>query len=341
MSQSKKSLGQFYTKNSAYITQGLLDVFPNEGIVVDPFVGEGDLLNIINNKTEMYDIDPKIKNTIKRDTLANPLDYKNKWIFTNPPYLAKNKNKDKTLYNLYNVDDLYKASILSIIGCEGGIIIIPLNFFSSDNGDTRKKFLSLYEVIKINVFEESVFDDTSYTICAFSFVKKENVEQSINFKFFPSGKELPINLFKKNGYKIGGEIYNLEQSDVKVSRLLIGQEKPNSKIFLNAIDTGTLDGMIRLSLREEPFYGKQTDRAFATIVFNRNFSLREQEEIVERFNKTLLKYRNKYNSMFLTNYRNSTAHMARKRIGFKLAYIIISNIIKNMENCWLKSKKML
>lgn len=306
-------------------------MFPKDGIVVDPFVGEGDLLKLLDNKKEMYDIDPKIKSTIKRDTLKNSLDYNKKWIFTNPPYLAKNKNRDKSLYEQYKTDDLYKASILSIIGCEGGIIIVPLNFFSSDSGQVRKEFLSRYEVVKVNVFEEQVFDDTSYTVCAFSFIKKGNIEQNIDFKFFPSLESLSIKAKKDSSYQIGTDVYNLEKSSVKIRRLLIGDECPNSKIYLNAIDTGSLEGVIKLSLKDSPFYGKSTDRAFATIVFDMDFSEEDQKTIVEEFNKRLLDYRRKYRSMFLTNYRNSTPVLSRKRIGFKIAYLLISNIIKELK----------
>ena len=35
---------------------------------------------------------------IKRDTILNPPNYNNKFIITNPPYLARNKSKDKTLF---------------------------------------------------------------------------------------------------------------------------------------------------------------------------------------------------------------------------------------------------
>ena len=45
--------------------------------------------------------------------------------------------------------------------------------------------------------------------------------------------------------------------------------------------------------------------------------------IIDEFYKRINEYRDKYNSLFLTNYRNNL----RKRIGFDLAYRIISNII--------------
>ena len=75
--------------------------------IVEPFVGKGDLIkfveenyNISNYSFELYDIDPKIKNTIERDSIKNPPNYNNKFILTNPPYLARNKSKDKELFDL-------------------------------------------------------------------------------------------------------------------------------------------------------------------------------------------------------------------------------------------------
>jgi hypothetical protein len=321
----KRKLGQFYTKNSSYITTGLLDIFNKDDIVIDPFCGEWDLLKLIKNKKEGYDIDPKNKETLLRDSLLNPINFEGKAIITNPPFLAKNKNRDKNIYNLFNVDDLYEASLLSIIGCEKGIIILPLNFFSSNRNKIRKIFLSNYKIIRLNIFEEKVFDDTSYTICSFSFVKEKNIEQKLNCFFFPSGENKTFEIKEKDGFLIGAEIFNLQKSTVKIKRLLIGGVS-NSNLFLSAIDTGSKEGKINLSIKDY-YYGKNTDRAFATIVFDKDFSLGEQIIISEKFNNKLNYYRKKYNSLFLTNYRNSTSYMARKRIGFDLAYNLISNII--------------
>lgn len=327
MFEVKKNLGQFYTKNAEYITQKLLNFIPQEVEVVDPFAGEWDLLNLVSDRNILaYDKDPKNKRTIKMDTLMNSVDYRNSWVFTNPPYLARNKNDDKEIYDKYETDDLYKAAILSIIGCAGGTIIIPLNFFSSEDDNIRTKFLSKYKVLRVNVFEEQVFDDTSYTVCSFSFVREKNIQQEIDFFFFPSGKKKTMKLKKEDGYRIGSEVYNLHKSSIKVGRLLI-DEVPNSNIFLHTIDTGAVGGEIRLKINKEHYYGKNTDRAFASIIFSKKLPMDVQLYIVAEFNKRLKQYREKYRSLFLTNYRNSTKHIARKRIGFTLAYRIISNII--------------
>ena len=38
-------------------------------------------------------------------------------------------------------------------------------------------------------------------------------------------------------------------------------------------------------------------------------------------------YRNKYNSLFLTNYRESKTNLARKRISFDLVYKIVEYVL--------------
>jgi len=170
----KKELGQFYTTNAKYITQDLLN-FPKDVTVIDPFAGNWDLLNLLENDKIGYDIDVKNKETINRDTLLNPINYKNKWIITNPPYLARNKSNNKVLYNKYGLDDLYKIAVKTLIGSEGGLLILPINFFSSEDNVVRKEFLKQYEVKRVNVFLESVFNDTSYTVCSFFYKKKKSL----------------------------------------------------------------------------------------------------------------------------------------------------------------------
>ena len=92
---------------------------------------------------------------IKKDTILDPPNYNNKYLITNPPYLARNKSKDKFVFNKYNVNDLYKCVIKEILTniCLGGILIVPLNFWSSiRNADIelRKLFLEKYDIILLN-----------------------------------------------------------------------------------------------------------------------------------------------------------------------------------------------
>ena len=71
----KIQFGQFYTTNYEYILKNM-SIPDDINNIIEPFVGNGDLLNFIKNKDkyiiELYDIDSKYKDCIKRDTLKKP-----------------------------------------------------------------------------------------------------------------------------------------------------------------------------------------------------------------------------------------------------------------------------
>lgn len=328
--ENKVKFGQFYTKRSQYIIGNLLGDLDKNLKVVEPFCGEGDLL-IFENEYEIYDIDPKIDGCEKRDTLSNPPDYKNKLVVTNPPFLARNKNKDKTLYDLYEVGDLYKVSIKSIIECSGGILIVPLNFFCDEDNKIRDLFFSRFDLIRLNIFEETVFDDTTYTVCSFSFKIKEELldYDTIECNFFPSKEVKFFELKKSTGWRMGSDFLEIinDNKNIGIKRLTIGGNA-NSNLYLRAIDTGTNTGRISLMINREHFYGKESDRTFASLKMPRQYTDEEELIICNEFNRLLELYREKYYSMFLTNFRNSTSSYARKRISFDVAYRLISYVIK-------------
>lgn len=339
--EKKKSLGQFYTSNSEYMLGGMCSIIPNGSVVVDPFAGNWDLLRLFENHLCVgFDIDPKVTGTIKQDTLNNVPDYSGKWVVTNPPYLARNKCKDKTIYNKYNVSDLYKAAIKSIVGCVGGILIVPINFLCDLRGtDVRSYFLSKYVIKELRIFEEQVFDDTSYTVCAFSFIRQDNDTQTLMPVIYPEIKKTrKLKICKTEGYVIGGVFYNrLMSSSAKVciGRLIEGTDVEGfiSNIKVRAVDSGSYDKRIKLEIGEH-YYGKQSDRVFATLVFSEKVSLSEQYIIVEEFNKEIEKQRSIYHSLFLTNYRNSSQKYARKRISFRLVYDLVNYLVyRNRKGC--------
>jgi len=339
---SKKQLGQFYTTNYKYILSNM--TIPNSvKTIVEPFVGNGDLLKFIKKsdyKLEIYDIDPKITDTIKRDTLKNPPDYSDKFILTNPPYLARNKSKEKDLYEKYKCNDLYKCFIVNLLSnvCQGGIIIIPLNFISSirkSDIDLRKKFLEKYSVNIINIFEEQVFYDTSYTVCSLYFVRKQNNEMdTIKIYIYPSKKEININLTSENNYTIGGEIYNLPQNPkYKIQRATKETKKNITNILLKCIDDNINSQLgFKIVSDEERFIDNTPNlsaRSYATLVINKSLTLQQQEHLVDKMNKYIKEKREKYNSLFLTNYRESNS-IARKRISFDLAFKICNYTLSSI-----------
>lgn len=340
----KQEYGQFYTTEYEYILQSLY--IPDEiDRIIEPFCGKGDLLSFIDKtKThtlETYDIDPQIEWTEKRDTLIEPPIYKDKFVLTNPPYLARNKSKNKELYDLYDTNDLYKCFIKELLTnqCAGGIVIIPLNFWCSirkSDIELRSDFLEIYKILHLNIFEESVFEDTTYTVCSFQFeLRKNNTPEPISTIVYPSKTKIKLYLHDKNLYTFGGEIYTLSTKNIyNITRLTYkNRENPHTNILVKCIDDN-IDNQISLSMvPNEQVYVDETEkltaRTYATLVIEPVITLEQQKELVKRFNEYLITQRRKYHSLFLTNYRESKS-IARKRISFDLVYKIVAYILEDM-----------
>jgi hypothetical protein len=75
-----------------------------------------------------------------------------------------------------------------------------------------------------------------------------------------------------------------------------------------------------------------SSRTYASLIIDPTINLERQKKIVIKFNAFLENYRNKYNSLFLTNYRESKNNMARKRISFDLVYQIVEYLLDQDNN---------
>jgi hypothetical protein len=347
--KDKKMKGQFYTVNSNYILDGLYLPPKSAKSVIEPFAGKGDLIDWLtkNGNTlpiDSYDIDPKKNGVIQRDTLMNPPNYKDAWVVTNPPYLARNKCNEKKIFDKYDTNDLYKCFINSLTSqedCAGGVFIIPAGFFLSPRDidvRCRNEFLSKYKLLKVKYFEEQVFPDTTTTVVAFAFEKSPNKlnEQSVEWISLPSGAKRVFTLTKANDWIIGGEIYNLSvPSGIKVRRHVEGQTlKPGEQrtsMTLSALDSGTMDGRISLEYKEGYIYpAKECSRTYATLcIQGRTLTNEEQKKLCNAFNTLLEKKRTETWSLFLPQFRESKEY-ARKRIPFELAYVIVLHLLSSI-----------
>jgi len=337
----KSNLGQFYTTNYEYILRNMY--IPQEiHHIIEPFAGNGDLLSFVKTpekyKIECYDIDPKHAYIQLRNTLLTPPCYDGAFVLTNPPYLARNKNTDKTLYDIHGYNDLYKCFLVNLVesGCIGGILIVPLNFLSSIlKADIllRKRFLETFTILLLNIFEEPVFDDTTCTVCSFQFERRcENtivdltIKKTIPCHLYPSNAFMEITLNSENNYTIGGEIYLLPKQETYIIERATKSTKEVgniTNILLKTIDD-SMENKLKLKIvsEEERFIDntpKLSARSYATLVITPAIDGKKQEELVKKFNDFIENHRLKYHSLFLSNYRESNS-IARKRISFDLAF---------------------
>ena len=346
---SKKTRGQFYTTRCDYILSGLGEGQPwkDAAKIVEPFAGSGDLIAWVRKQDatveiEGWDIDPKGPGVKQRDTLLDPPDYRDAWVITNPPYLARNKCADKTVFDLYDSNDLYKCFIMSLCASSprGGILIIPAGFFLSPrdvDARCREAFMSKFRITRIKYFEETVFDDTTTTVVAVAWERSPGPleEQEVPWSRFPSGETRVFTMQKSLDWIIGGDIYRLRGAPgVTVSRHVQGQapKKGVSPTFLtlHALDSGTAaGGRIALVYEKGVIYpAKDCSRTFATLCVSGRPPLTESEQIslAERFNALVEAKRDETWSLFLPQYRESKEY-ARKRIPFELAYSIVEHLL--------------
>jgi hypothetical protein len=335
---AKQLRGQFYTTQYEYILEGFSG--PPDCTVIEPFAGKGDLLRWLDtDNVEAYDIEPKAETIVQRDTLRNPPVYTDKWILTNPPYLARNKSEDKELFDTYETNDLYKCFLTSLTRqdpCRGGIFILPAGFFLSPRDvdvRCRHAFLKQYTLLKVKYFEEQVFDDTSTTVVAFAFERSpvELTTQRVEWIHMPSGQSKFFDMHAVHKWIIGGDMYALSGSTklrrhVEGHPLKVGEQQ--TFLTLNALDSGTQTGRISLDYKDGYVYpAKDCSRTFATLrVQGIHLSDDQQIRLADRFNAFLEQKRSETWSLFLPQYRESKEY-ARKRIPFELVYTIVSHLI--------------
>jgi hypothetical protein len=379
MSSNKKQFGQFFTTNYNYIFTEfdfINKIKTNECVIVEPFAGQCDLIKYLYNflrqeniNLELFDIETD-KNDLsliveKNDSLINPPNYNDKFVLTNPPYLACNKSKDKIIYEKYKQDDLYKCFLESILESDilGGAIIIPLNFLSSvrkNDIDLRLRFFKKFKIDIINIFEEQVFDDTKYSVCSIQFFRIDYKDNTLSHDH----DNTIINIFKdkkkqksfnfdtsslniNNFGMIGGSIYDTNlykiDKDIYISRLTSKnkQDLNITRIYVKCIDDNSLSRICMKYLeQDEDLYIDNTKnlsaRSFMTLIISikKNNTTRSIDEnfqrlLVKEFNEFLDNNRKKYNSLFLTNFRESS-DIARKRISFSLVYNITNYLIQKI-----------
>ena len=359
----KKQFGQFFTTNSDYILQGFEKFVRNKDII-DPFAGNQDLILWAkkNNCKEItgFDCDKKYvdnKKVFINDSINFPKKYK--FVCTNPPYLHKNK-ADKQIKERFfstvhsNFEDLYQVSIFSMLDCEEGILIVPLNFLSAENSKKiRNLFFEKFEIIKLNIFSEQVFKDTTYNVVSFYFKKKKIVssKNKIFAVIFPENKQIILTIEKKFNWQLGGSfideikttkndlgIFRLTENYLKSGEYEVEMALQNIKdkkyfriskelkkilkkniLFLRAIDSKNGKKIQLEDIRKyniAGLVGKNTSRNMAHLIFQEEIPINKQEELIKKFNKELNQKRNKYFSFFLTNFRDNN----RKRISFDLTY---------------------
>lgn len=364
-SKKKKSeLGQFYTSRWAAVLPGLQ--VPKQHVVIEPFVGSGDLLNACPKDVslELYDIAPPTESingtkVVARDTILSPPDYTGKFVLTNPPYIARNKSSDKRRFDRYKQNDLYKCFMEELMNTNqspvGGILILPLNFFSSvrkSDVALRVRFLRKYAIMRLNIFDGQMFNDTTSAVCSFQFKMHPTLPyvcDTVPIKAWIYNSDCTSEVAKswelnlKGMAMPGGHIHRLTGPTVRVVRLTrINDTDENEAckcdIVLHAVDGSSRAASAASCIRLE-YIGssgkrvvdktqKCSGRSSASFILRPSLGPSEQKQLCKHFNEYIEQKRETYHSLFLPAFREYT----RKRIPFTLAFNIISYMSENIHS---------
>jgi hypothetical protein len=365
----KKQFGQFFTTNADYILANLEKYIKGKN-ATDPFAGNGDLMAWAKKHGAKriigFDVDKKFVNkTIRcRDSIRQPQKYD--FVITNPPYLNINKSKDKSYFRDSGFEDLYQASLASIMDSNEGIAIVPINFLSAENSrKIRELFFSKFKIAEMNYFRHKVFPDTTYNVIAFYYLRKKLVEKEfkINTHIYPEGETLQMRLSEKYAWTIGGEVnYKINQATnvLGVHRLTeehlkdsrgklrlraaynhiktplklsvskeLGDKLKQNIILLKAIDSGSPDGRIALEDIRNYSLDCLVSKPTSRHMIHLIFGKPISVAQQQRIIRIFNRTINDLRRKHLSLFLTNYRDNDRKRIGFDFVYKMINYIYKN------------
>ena len=326
MNDSKKKLGQYFTKSSIWLKPHIIDFIKNSKckIAYDPYAGNGDLLKVSSlygiKKTKGLDIDPGLKWEIN-DSLMNIPHLDNAIIITNPPYLTKysasRKHLNSKLMNKYfaNHTDLYQLAIDKMLDAqEFAVAIVPETYI---NSSFFKKHLS--RVYSVTILTENPFDDTENPVCVVCFDNIEKIPPEIkvyvddeylnDYSYFNNLKLTPKN---KYGIKFN---------------------EKDGKLALRAVDLTTENKRIKFYERKDLDYdlNKIGNSSRLVTLIDIDCSDLELKDLVKECNKILEDYRNRTQDVTLSPFKGNTKEgKRRRRLDYKTARCIIEMAITNL-----------
>ena len=183
--KSIHELGQYFTTNDGLKNKVLEYVLNSPDVILEPSVGQGDLIEVIHNTNnniqfDMYEIDSDIQmldnipnNVIYEDFLESDITRKYKTIIGNPPFVRT------TTGNLY-IDFIDKC--YNLLENDGELIfIVPSDFFKLtsaskllNNMISTGSFTHIY-----HPHNEKLFENASIDVMVFRYCKNDKLSKQV------------------------------------------------------------------------------------------------------------------------------------------------------------------
>ena len=348
-----KKYNKYYSTNSELIHEiNLSEYLTKDTNICEPFCGDGSLLNMLLSTDTAYNtltINDITKiclqteydrmNTLNTDALIDCVwkDTPHVFIITNPPYSSKNKltKEVKQKYKhlmVDGVDDLYLMFIQQLLTnpVDAGFVIIPSDFIFGKRNKVFNRFMAMYGIDTLNIYEKQTFEKTTQAVISLLFYNKNVYTKKHSRIYLHKHDDSIVRIKNKTFNRILTQDITEwlpidEDNDVIVSRAY----KQPVDLVRTHIKVSLLDYNMKAFYVDNPTDDKETDRAFMTICVNKNLNTEDEHKIIDSFNETLDRIRNETHSLLLTSYRE----FDRKRLTFTEAGHIIKYIIGKL-NCF-------
>ena len=325
---NKVSTGSYYTREENWLTapvQKFIAHYAEKGFeCLDPFAGEGHILDLISKKFNMacHGLDISGQQWPLNDSLENIPNPSNAIICTNPPYLASYSAKRKNVWDLVGsyyknkYIDLYELAIdKGLEVAPAGVYIIPETFLHSK---FNKKNLKLACVITNNPFS-----DTDTPICVACFDSNE------------SRGNTEAKIYLENSYICKLEDLKKDRSHTNKANRAVEFNNANGRIALKAIDGVNANDKIRFCHSQDFYYPREKIKHSSRLITYIEIpSLRDEHipSLLEDLNAELAKIRQKTYDLILSPFKgNNKSGVRRRRLDYRLAKQLILRALESYD----------
>jgi hypothetical protein len=315
----KVSRGSFYTTDEAWLNapvRGFLsDAFLTNTSVLDPFAGDGHLLDLVRREfgVATFGLDIAGDKWARNDSLVSIPNASQSVIVTNPPYLANHSAKRKgvadlvaTYFDGTDYDNLYKIALDRCLAAADFVVaVIPETFLLSSFDKSRLAIVS--------VIEGDLFADTE--------------APAVVACFGPAEIKYDANVYNGDE-RLGSlkEIFDLRNGRARSGIQIIFND-PTGRIGLRAVDSH--DGIRRIEFIYGDFeYNRERIKVSSRLLTYLDIpELRDLQiqELVIRANAHLEILRAKSSDMILAPFKgNDKKGNRRRRLDYALARQIIN-----------------
>lgn len=312
------------TTNNITYNDSLTSIPPLEFCLTNPpYLGKNKMKPAQKSKYDMPYEDLYLL-AIKKIMLANP----NEGIIIIPVNFLSAENSDKLrteFLNTYNITSINYFT--EQVFADTTYNVIAFHYTKKTKPSNEQEiYITFYPTKEIKSFTLEAkynYRIAGQELSKFITSKPLKIERLTEsyMKKCPGNSEIRALFNDKNTakeYRVNGSMRNMINRNIIVLNCI--DTNANEEAWIKAEDIREIeDGYVCL-------VGKVSSRNIAYVLLPETVSVKQQEDIIHIFNREMLRLRRKYNSMFLTNFRDNN----RKRVSFEFCYKLISFIYQSM-----------